>query len=130
MIQVESAIRDTAGRKIATLQVGRLLGRSEELALEDERIVVEEEGTYIFQVEFPGENRIRIDPSCELFSFDDASRMRGRLLPKQHVGRINVVVHGGGGRGLVTLSVRPRKLEQDTEYRRMLDDIAETTAEA
>ena len=74
--------------------------------------------------------RIQVDPGGELFSFDDASNMRGRLLPKQHVGRIKVAIRGSASHGLVTLSVRPKKLEQDTEYRRMLDDIAETATEA
>ena len=37
---------------------------------------------------------------------------------------------GAPAHGLVTLSVQPKKLEQDTEYRRMLDDIAETATEA
>jgi predicted component of viral defense system (DUF524 family) len=130
MTQVESAVRGLDGRKIATLRVGRLPGRSDLLALENERLVVEEEGNYVFQVDFPGENRIQVDPGVELFSFDDTSYMRGRLLPRQHVGRIKVAIRGSASDGLVTLSVRPRKLEQDTEYRRMLDDIAETATEA
>ena len=74
--------------------------------------------------------RIQVDPGGELFSFDDASNTHGRLLPKQHVGRIKVAIHGSASDGLVTLSVRPKKLKQDTEYRRMLDDIAETATEA
>ena len=130
MTQVESAIRGLDGNKIATLRVSRLPERSDLLALENERVVVEEEGTYVFQVDFPGENRIQVDPGGELFSFDDASNTHGRLLPKQHVGRIKVAIHGSASDGLVTLSVRPKKLEQDTEYRRMLDDIAETATEA
>jgi uncharacterized protein len=130
MAQVESAVRGLDGGKIATLRLGRLPGRSDMLALENERLVVEEEGIYVFQVDFPGENRVQVDPGRELFSFDDASNMRGRLLPKHHVGRINVAIRGNASGGLVTLSVRPKKLEQDTEYRRMLDDIAETATEA
>ena len=130
MTQVESAIRGLDGNKIATLRVSRLPERSDLLALENERVVVEEEGTYVFQVDFPGENRIQVDPGGELFSFDDASNTHGRLLPKQHVGRIKVAIRGSASDGLVTLSVRPKKLEQDTEYRRMLDDIAETATEA
>jgi len=130
MTQVESAVRNADGGKIATLRVGRLPRRSDELGLEDERIVVQEEGTYLFEVNLPGENQIQVNPGSELFSFDDASNMRGRLLPKQHVGRINVAIRGRDCAGLVTLTVRPKKLEQDTEYRRMLDDIAETAAEA
>lgn len=129
MTEVESPIRGLDGNRIATLRVGRLPGRSDLLALENECVVVEEEGTYVFQVDFPGENRIQVEPGGELFSFDDASNTRGRLLPKQHVGRINVAIRGGASDGLVTLSVRPKKLEQDTEYRRMLDDIAETATE-
>jgi hypothetical protein len=130
MTQVESAVRGLDGGKIATLRIGRLPGRSDVLALENERLVVEEEGIYVFQVDFPGENRVQVDPGRELFSFDDVSNMRGRLLPKHHVGRINVAIRGSASGGLVTISVRPKKLEQDTEYRRMLDDIAETATEA
>jgi predicted component of viral defense system (DUF524 family) len=130
MTEIESAVRGIDGGEIARLRVCRLPGRSDLIALENERLVVEEEGIYVFQVDFPGENRIQVDPGGELFSFDDASNMRGRLLPKQHVGRINVAIRGSASHGLVTLSVRPRKLEQDTEYRRMLDDIAETATEA
>src|SRR5215213_5276270 len=130
MTQGESAVRNADGGKIATLRVGRLPRRSDELGLEDERIVVQEEGTYLFEVNLPGENQIQVNPGSELFSFDDASNMRGRLLPKQHVGRINVAIRGSACTGLVTLTVRPKKLEQDTEYRRMLDDIAETATEA
>src|SRR5829696_8253469 len=94
MTQVESAVRNADGGKIATLRVGRLPRRSDELGLEDERIVVQEEGTYLFEVNLPGENQIQVNPGSELFSFDDASNMRGRLLPKQHVGRINVAIRG------------------------------------
>jgi hypothetical protein len=130
MTHVEVAVRDVDGGKIATLCVSRLPGRSDELAVEDERIVVEEEGNYVFRFDVPGETRVDVEPAGELFSFDDASNMRGRLLPKEHVGRIKVVVRGGVRHGLVTLSVQPKKLKQDTEYRRMLDDISETATEA
>lgn len=130
MTQVESAVRRPDGSKIALLRVSRLPGRSDVLTLEGERIVVEEEGTYVFQVDFPGEHAVQLEPAGELFSFDDASNTRGRLLPKQHVGRIRVAIRGSGAVGLVTLSVRPKKLDQETEYRRMLDDIAQTATEA
>lgn len=85
MTHVEVAVRDVDGGKIATLRVGRLPGRSDELAVEDERIVVEEEGNYVFRFDVPGETRVDVEPAGELFSFDDASNMRGRLLPKEHV---------------------------------------------
>ena len=57
MTHVEVAVRDVDGGKIATLRVGRLPGRSDELAVEDERIVVEEEGNYVFRFDVPGETR-------------------------------------------------------------------------
>ena len=66
----------------------------------------------------------------ELFSFDDASQLRGRLMPRHHVGRIRISVRVGTERGVVTLSVQPRKLDEDSEYRQMLDDIAEIATEA
>jgi hypothetical protein len=130
MTYVESAVRDVEGLEIATLRVSRLPGRFDELAIQQERIVVEEEGSYLFQFDFPGESGISLKPADELFSFDDASNMRGRLLPKQHVGRIRVAVCGAACHGVVTLSVQPKKLKQDTEYRQMLNDIAETATEA
>src|SRR5215204_6810673 len=104
MTHVEAAVRNGDGGKIATLRVSRLPRRADELGLEDDRIVVQEEGTYVFEVNLPGENRIQVDPASELFSFDDASNMRGRLLPKQHVGRINVAIRGSACAGLVTLT--------------------------
>lgn len=130
MTHVESALRCQDGSRIGLLRVSRLPGRSDVLALEDERIVVEEEGTYLFQLDFPGASEVQVDPAGELFSFDDASNMRGRLLPKQHVGRIQVAIRWRETVGRVMLTVRPRKLDQDTEYRRMLDDIAQTATEA
>jgi hypothetical protein len=101
MTQIESAVRGIDGGEIATLRVSCLPGRSDMIALENERLVVEEDGIYVFQVDFPGENRIQVDPGGELFSFDDVSNMRGRLLPKQHVGRINVAIRGSASHGLV-----------------------------
>lgn len=127
---VDTPIRDTEGVHVGMLRISRLPERADILALDDDRIVIQEEGTYTFQIDIPGETQVEISPGTELFSFDDVTHTRGRILSKRHVGRIIVSVRGGMRRGTATLTVQPRKLEQDTEYRRMLNDIAETASEA
>jgi len=131
MSAASAPIRDAAGAVIGTFAVSNLPGRSDRLELVDEQIVLQEEGTYVFRTEgirLLGD--LKIQPSDELFSFDDASRSRGRLLPRQHVGRIRVSVRSAEVEGVVVLSVRPKKLDEETEYRQMLDDIADIAAEA
>jgi hypothetical protein len=97
----------------------------------DAQVILEEEGTYVFAIDGadPSADLI-VDPGDELFSFDDTSRSRGRLQPRQHVGRIRVAVRDAHREGFVVLSVRPRKLDEETEYRQMLDDIADIATEA
>ncbi len=131
MTSVSAPIRSDSGDEIGQLTVGRLPNRGDDLALDGERIVVAEEGTYLFSVVTSvGSDGVELEPNRELFSFDDVSQRRGRLQPRQHVGRINIAVRSAAACGMVTLSVRPRKLEAETEYRWMLDDIAEIATEA
>lgn len=130
MPSVSASIKSDSGDELGTLTVGQLPGRHDRLALDGDRIEVVEEGSYVFHVEGCGSGEVQLRPAQELFSFDDVSQRRGRLQPRQHVGRINVTVQAAGTCGLVTLSVRPRKLDAETEYRWMLDDIAELATEA
>lgn len=124
-------IRTKTGEAIATLTVNRLPGRQDRLDLVDEQVILEEEGTYVFAIDGgdPSAGLI-VEPGGELFSFDDASRSRGRLQPRQYVGRIRVAVRDANSEGFVVLSVRPKKLDEETEYRQMLDDIADVATEA
>ena len=128
MGSIEAAIRDDGGDALGTLTVATLPNHVHYLARDNDRIAVEEDGTYVFRIDGPA--RVSLEPAGELFSFDDASQTRGRLQPRQHVGRIRIAVHADNRAGRVTLTVRPRKLDAEREYSRMLDDIAEVATEA
>lgn len=129
---VAAPILDDSGLRIGTLVVTRLPGRTaDRLELVANRVRVDEGATYVFHITGWNEGQtLDVDPGEELFSFDDATHSRGRLRPRQHVGRIRLNVRGGGREGRAVLSVEPRKLEAETEYRRMLDDIADVATEA
>lgn len=128
---VATPIRDRIGGTVGHLVLRRLPGRRDRLESVDDRAIVEEEGTYVFSVRgFENSESVEIVPGEELFSFDDSSRKRGRMLPRQHVGRIGVRVCGEGAEGHAVVSVEPKKLEASTEYRQMLTDIAEVATEA
>jgi hypothetical protein len=128
---VTAPIRSEAGAELASLSISRLPGRADRLELDGDRIVLEEEGTYVFAIDGTSpEGPLHLEPGDELFSFDDGSRARGRLQPRQHVGRIRVVVRSPLWEGIVVFSVRPKKLAEETEYREMLDDIADIATEA
>lgn len=128
---VAAPIRDRTGGTVGHLVLTALPGRRDRLESVDDRAVVEEEGTYVFSVQgFDSSESVEIAPAEELFSFDDSSRKRGRMLPRQHVGRIGVRVRGEDAEGHAIVSVEPKKLEALTEYRQMLTDIAEVATEA
>lgn len=131
MSSVVAPLRDGEGRSVGELTVRRLPGRNDRLELDGERIVLEEEGTYGFAIEtVESEAGVELQPSHELFSFDDDSCRTGRLSPRQHVGRIRLLVRSNSASGSATLSVRPRKLDEEHEYRQMLNDIADVATEA
>jgi uncharacterized protein len=127
---VTAPISGARGNQIAELTVATLPGRSDRLERDGDRIVLEEEGSYRFVITWQSEDSLVIEPSGELFNFDDESKMTGRLLPKQHVGRIRVAVRRGDTSGEFVLSIEPKKLSAETEYHQMLDDIAEVAVEA
>ena len=77
-------IRDGAGIVLGSFGLSRLPGRTDLLAVSDERVVVTEDGTYVYSIESPdGAGEVGVTPGDELFSFDDSSRRRGRLTPRQ-----------------------------------------------
>jgi hypothetical protein len=128
---VFAPIRDRGDATVGHLVLTQLPGRRDRLESADDRAVVEEEGAYRFSVVgFEDSDSLEIVPGDELFSFDDSSRKQGRMLPKQHVGRIGIRVRGRELEGHAVVSVEPKKLEAVTEYRQMLDDIAEVATEA
>jgi Domain of unknown function (DUF2357) len=128
---VSAPIRDRVGATVGQLVLSQLPGRRDRLESAGDRAVVEEEGTYRFSViGFDDSESLEIVPGDELFSFDDSSRKQGRMLPRQHVGRIGVRVRAREVEGHAFVSVEPKKLEAVTEYRQMLDDIAEVATEA
>jgi hypothetical protein len=128
---VSAPFRTTSGEPVATLTVSRLPGRADRLEIDDERIVLEEEGTYVFDIDRGSmSGALKLEPREGLFSFDSASRVHGRLRPRGHVGRIHVALQATTGLGRLTLAVQPKKLEEATEYRQMLEDIAEVATAA
>src|SRR5262249_9640769 len=120
---VQTPILDGSGNALGTLRISTLPSRADYLDHEDGRIALEEDGVYLFRID--GADRVVLSPAAELFSFDDDSQTRGRLQPRRHVGRIRLAVRASHSAGAVTLTVRPHKLDAETEYRQMLDDIAE-----
>lgn len=131
MDSVAAPILDRSGETVGHLVLARLPGRGNRLEILADRAVVEEEGTYVFAVNgFDDADAVEIVPGDELFSFDDSSRKRGRMMPRQHVGRIGVRVRGEEVEGYAVVLVEPKKLEAQTEYRQMLTDIAEVATEA
>jgi hypothetical protein len=131
MDSVSAPFRIASGEQVATLTVNRLPGRTDYLELERERIVLEEEGTYVFDIERGALPRaLKLEPREGLFSFDSPGGNHGRLRPQGHVGRIQLALKTSTGLCKLTLDVRPKKLEETTEYRQMLEDIAETATEA
>jgi predicted component of viral defense system (DUF524 family) len=125
---VEAPIRDAAGHELGALRVSTLPSRRDHLERDGDLISVEEDATYVFRID--GTDQVVLEPGRELFSFDDDSQTRGRLQPRQHVGRIRVAVRGSQREGAVAITVRPRKLDAETEFRQMLDEIAEVATEA
>jgi hypothetical protein len=131
MHEVATEIRAEDGASVGVFAVAQLPGRAHRLEANEGRIVIEEEATYLFRVEIAGSDpEVRLRPGAEMFNFDDVTQRRGRLQPRQHVGRIRVRVDADGSYGTVTLSVEPAKLQAESEYRHMLDQIAEVATDA
>ena len=87
---------------------------------------------YIYTLDGPSHitGALTLEPS-ELFSPDDSGMRRGRLRPREQVGRVEVEVHVDSERvGGCALEVRSRKLDYQNHYRWMMRDIASYASEA
>ncbi len=135
MKSARTALRDDSNRPIGWLTIARLPARSDPLSEHPDsgRPVLVEGGDYRFDIDMePSDDAVAVEPSSELFSFDDATCRRGRLRPRQFVGRIRIRVgHPRTGRsGQADIEVRPTKLQAETEYRHMLRDIEDVATQA
>jgi len=135
MTSARTALRDDSNKPIGWLTIARLPARSDPLSEHPDsgRPVLAEGGDYRFEIDMePADDAVAVEPSSELFSFDDATCRRGRLRPRQFVGRIRIRVdHPPTGRsGQTDIEVQPTKLEAETEYRHMLRDIEDVATQA
>lgn len=126
MTSVSLPLRNAAGRDCGDLVVSEL-PRGSRLAVGDSALLEGQQYRY----ELKGvADVIRIEPA-ELFNADDSTHRRGRIIPRQHVGTLVVVVECEGAVVLSTaIEIAPTKLAQVDEYRQMLSDINTHAAEA
>jgi len=90
---------------------------------------VVEGGVYKYRLNGIGE-RVLLEPS-ECFEMDPDDRRTGRFYPANHVGIIRVVAESDGDQPVhFDVEVRPVKLDYETEYRWLLEQIADHAAEA
>jgi Domain of unknown function (DUF2357)/PD-(D/E)XK nuclease superfamily len=135
MSELRAVLRGDGDRPVGSLTVARLPGRSDLLDVDpddDRRFVMAEGGTYRFEIDLDWRtDSVRVEPA-ELFSFDDERRLRGRMQPRQHVGRLRVRIEDArsGRDGWAEFDVRPTKLRYEREYRRMLEDVTDVATEA
>jgi len=136
MLACRAEIRGDDGQRLGSFALAQLPGRRDSLAIDPEsvdRFLVIEGGIYRFEIELDGPgSSVVVEPGDELFSFDDETRLRGRMQPRQHVGRLRVRIEERGSRrgGWTELDVRPVKVSADLEYRQMLENIADVATEA
>jgi predicted component of viral defense system (DUF524 family) len=135
MTSARAALRDESDATIGWLTIARLPARSDRLSTDPDsgRPVLAEGGQYFFELEIePDDGELAVEPSAELFSFDDDRCRRGRIQPRQYVGRIRIRVDqpSTGRRCHADVEVRPTKLEAETEYRDMLRDIESVATDA
>ncbi len=132
-MDTSTPIRDPGGQVIGTLLVTRLPGRSDRLAQREDQIELAEAAIYRFEIDLGvDDSPLELEPSTELFSFDDSTCRTGRLQPREHVGRIAVAVRdaASGVAGTTQIDVAPTKLEYEHEYQQMLSDVAEVATDA
>jgi predicted component of viral defense system (DUF524 family) len=137
ILELGADIRDHEGRPLGSLRLARLPGGQSHLLTteidQQRRLIVAEGATYRFQIQLDGEvDSVFVEPGDELFSFDDDTCLRGRMQPRQHVGRLRIRIRdvGSGRSGWAELDVRPAKLTAEVEYRQMLEDITDVATEA
>src|SRR5205823_4018566 len=91
MTPIRAAIRDLSDEVIGWLEIARLPSRRDDLSADPSsgRPQLSEGGTYHFEIDLGASgDPLEVEPSSELLSFDDQSFRRGRLMPRQHVGRV------------------------------------------
>jgi predicted component of viral defense system (DUF524 family) len=136
MLELRTELRDDEDRSLGSLTLAQLPSRSDLLEKDpndDCRFVIAEGSTYLFEIEQDRQvESVVVEPGEELFSFDDERHLRGRMQPRQHVGRLLVrIADAGSKRGAwAEFDVRPIKLSHEIEYRQMLEDITDTATEA
>ena len=89
-----------------------------------------EDGEYVFDIEVPGHDDIVVEP-VDRFDPDSTPVRSGRLRPGRHTGTMEIKVWSADGDivGSASIEVRARKLRYLTEYRWMLNRIADESAE-
>ena len=76
MRSVEALIQDDSGNTLGTLTVSTLPNREHHLDREDDRIALEEDGTYVFRID--DVERVVLDPAGELGEVDVDRLRRSR----------------------------------------------------
>jgi predicted component of viral defense system (DUF524 family) len=126
-------IIDGSGNSIGAMVLARLPRSIYEPKLLEGAGQVVEGGTYRFEISLDARPlAVVLEPGDELFSFDSYDCLAGRFQPRQHVGRIRVLVSVPGSDidGIASIDVAPTKLEYASEYQQMLADIATVATEA
>lgn len=109
-------------REFSTIEV------AEDSGLDQVRLL--EEISYRYEIELENEGPIAYVEPQEVFSANTAERIEGRISTGRTVGTIRVEVGTErDGRLTCDLEVRSRKLDYETEYRRMMLRLAQEGAE-
>lgn len=141
MIQVvELELVNDLGRRCGVLRVSCLPGHEYWHDIDTIEIVPEgsttgasvrllEETTYVFEIDLTGDANLDSIEPTEVFSRDDYELGRGRIHTKRNTGTVQVAVSADDVRLTCEFEVRSRKLDYESEYRRMLDRLAQESAE-
>ncbi|MDG4663701.1 DUF2357 domain-containing protein [Mycobacterium sp. 236(2023)] len=121
---------DLDGNNVGLLHITNLPGRNDITSTVSGTPALREAAVYRYEIDCDA-TRVDVEPR-ELFDPDDDSFKRGRLLPRQHVGRLRIQVanRGEGPAGRAEVEVVAVKMAHDAEYRQMLADISTLATEA
>jgi hypothetical protein len=127
---MQLALRNDDGQVVGELLVANLPGRQDTTFSARGDVALREAAIYRYEI-LVDATEVEVEPR-ELFDFDDSSCKRGRLSPRQAVGRlrIRVVDRTTELTGTTDVEVLAVKLDHETEYRQMLTDISSFAAEA
>lgn len=127
---VQLPLRTGEGHDFGELLIANLPGRQDTASSARGEVALREGGIYRYEISTDA-THVVVEPD-ELFDPDDESCKRGRLRPRQAVGRlrIRVVDPATGLAGTTEVDVLAVKLDHETEYRQMLTDISTFAAEA